>query len=84
MIARGIREFVSRDWDAVRESKVAYWGQRIARLGSLEAMRMAEELRQHVLAHDPSWPDAESRRDDLDSHIRLTERLRRAAAVCRR
>lgn len=84
MIARGIREFVSRDWDAVRDNKITYWGERIARLGPLEAMRIAEELRRHVLAHDPSWPDAESRRGDLDSHVRFNERLQRAAAVCRR
>lgn len=84
MIARGIREFVSRDWDAVRDNKIVYWGQRVARLGPLEAIRIAEELRQQVLARDPSWPNAEARCDDLDSHIRLSERLRRAAAVCRR
>ena len=40
MITRGIREFVSRDWGAAREAKEAYWGERIARLGSSEGPRL--------------------------------------------
>jgi hypothetical protein len=44
VITRGIREFVARDWAAVRESKDAYWGARIARLGPLEAFRIGEAL----------------------------------------
>lgn len=84
MIARGIREFVSRDCDAVRRAKITYCGERVARLGPLEALRISDQLRRQVLAHHPSWPDVESPREDVDSHVRLAEKLRRAAAVCRR
>ena len=83
VITRGIREFVARDWAAVRESKDAYWGTRIARLGPLEAFRVGEALRQQVRLHAPSWPDAASRHDDLCAHVRLAELFRRADPVRR-
>jgi hypothetical protein len=75
---RGIREFVARDWEAARENKDAYWGERIARLGPAEGLRVAEELRRQALLHDADWPDAALRQSDVSSHVRLTELLRRA------
>jgi hypothetical protein len=83
VITRGIREFMSRDWRAVRESKDAYWGERIARLGPLEGFRIAGELRRQVLRADPSWPDAALRQQDLHHHTRLAELFRRAAPTRR-
>ena len=68
MITRGIREFVERDWQAVRDAKDRYWGDRIRRLGAAEAFRIAEGLRQQALALDPSWPDAEERAKDFEAH----------------
>jgi hypothetical protein len=84
VITRGIREFVSRDWTAVRESKEAYWADRIGRLGAIEAFRIADELRRQMLERDPSWPDADLRQRDLDSHIRVAALLRRADSASRR
>jgi hypothetical protein len=55
-ITRGIREFLSRDWDAAREAKDVYWGERVARLGPLEGWRMADELRRQALLQDHGWP----------------------------
>jgi hypothetical protein len=83
VITRGIREFVSRDWRAARESKDAYWGERIGRLGPLEGLRVADELRRQALLRDPAWPDAALRRADLSSHARLAELLRRAGSARR-
>lgn len=83
MITRGIREFVARDWQAARESKDAYWGARIARLGPLEAFQVGEALRQQARQSVPSWPDDASRNDDLAAHVRLTELFRRADSVRR-
>ena len=83
MITRGIREFVSRDWGAVREAKDAYWGERIARLGSLEGLRIAEELRRQALLQDPAWPRPADRRQDLLSHVRMAELLHRAGSARR-
>jgi hypothetical protein len=83
MITRGIREFVERDWDAVRDAKDRYWSDRIRRLGAQEAFRIAEELRRQALACDPSWPHPEERANDLEAHVRLAEVLRRASPTGR-
>ena len=83
MIARGIREFVGRDWSAVRDAKDVYWGERIARLGPLEGLGIAEQLRLQMLAQDPDWPRPSDRREDLLAHVRLAELLRRAASTRR-
>ena len=83
VITRGIREFVSRDWGAAREAKDAYWGERVARLGPGEGLRIAEELRRQALLRDPAWPRAEDRRQDLLSHARLAELLHRAGSTRR-
>ena len=83
VITRGIREFVARDWAAVRASKDAYWADRIARLGPLEAFRVSEELRLQARMQTPSWPDDESRRDDLGAHVRFVQLLRRADSTRR-
>jgi hypothetical protein len=77
-ITRGIREFVSRDWAAVREAKDRYWAERIHRLGAGEALRIADELRRQALVQVRAWPTAEDRDVDLAGHIRLAELLRRA------
>lgn len=83
MITRGIREFVARDWDAARENKELYWGERIARLGAIEGLRVAEELRRQMLRRDPGWPGAETRQADVRFHTTLAERFRRAGATRR-
>lgn len=82
MITRGIREFLARDWDAVRENKDAYWGARIARLGPAEGLRIADELRQQA-ALNPKWPQADDRQADLLAHARLAELFRRAGTTRR-
>jgi hypothetical protein len=83
MITRGIRELVARDWEAVRENKEIYWGERIGRLGATEGLRVAEELRRQMLRRNPGWPDAETREADLHFHASLAERFRRAGATRR-
>src|SRR3990172_4127532 len=79
VIARGIREFISRDWGAARDAKDAYWGERIARLEPLEAFRIAEELRRQALLQNPGWPHPDDRRRDLHSHVRLADLLHPAS-----
>ncbi|MGE0394208.1 MAG: hypothetical protein AB7I25_00980 [Vicinamibacterales bacterium] len=81
--ASGIRDFVNRDWAALRASKDAYWADRIRRLGPSEALRIADELRRQMLQRDSSWPDADARRDDIASHARLSALLRRAGSTRR-
>jgi hypothetical protein len=83
MITRGIRELMDRDWAAVRENKDAYWGERIGRLGVLEAFRIGEALRLQALAQVSDWPGAPQREADLASHIRVAALFRRASAARR-
>jgi len=83
VITDGIHEYMSRDWDAARRRKDEYLAERIARLGPMEAFRMAEGLRQHALWINPSWPTPAQRREDLAAHERLAEAFRRAAAAAR-
>jgi hypothetical protein len=83
VISRGIREFVSRDWAAARNSKDTYWAERITRLGPLEGLRIADELRRQALLCDAGWPHAAARREDLLSHVHLAELLRRATPTRR-
>jgi hypothetical protein len=42
-----------------------------------DALAVGDELRQHVIALRSDWPTEEDRRNDLSSHIRLSEMLRR-------
>jgi len=78
VIERGIKSFVSREWDRARKAKDDYWAERISRLGPLEGFRIAEELRQQAMRQHPGWPDPLARNEDLLSHARLAELLRRA------
>jgi len=79
VITREIQGYVSRDWGAARELKDAFWATRIARLGPIEGLRIAEELRRQVVRQHPGWPGDQERHDDLLAHIRLSELLRRAS-----
>jgi hypothetical protein len=81
VITRGIRDFVARDWAAVRASKDRYWGERIERLGPAEGLRIADELRRQALQLNADWPDAALRREDILSHVRLARAFRRAGPV---
>jgi hypothetical protein len=84
VVTRGIREYVSRDWEAARANKDAYWGERIFRLGPREGFRIADELRRQALQHDPAWPDAAHLDEDLQSHVRVSGLFRRASPTRRR
>ncbi len=84
MVTRGIRAYVSRDWAEVRRSKDAYWAERLARLGPLEALRVADELRRQMHELHPGWPDEASRESDLAAHARVAALLRRADSPRRR
>ena len=82
-ITTGIGEFMSRDWQRVRDLKDGYWAARIERLGPLEGLRIADELRRQTILENPDWPDSQSRREDLDSHLRLADLFALADAARR-
>ena len=83
MISRGIRAFMARDWRTARAAKDAYWAERIARYGPLEGLRIADELRKQALMHNPGWPDAAARQQDILAHVRLAELFTRVASARR-
>lgn len=83
MITRGIREFVARDWLAARDAKDAYWGERIARLGPIEGLRIADELRRQALLQNPAWPSPADRQQDILFHARLSKLLHSAGSARR-
>ena len=83
MITDGIRAFMARDWQRARDAKDAYWAERIRRLGPVEGIRIADELRRQALLQHPDWPDAASRRDDLRHHVRISELFARGDAARR-
>jgi hypothetical protein len=64
----------------VRASKDAYWRS----LDPATRLRLADELRQHALALHPDWPTEAQRAEDLEAHLRLSERLERAASSRKR
>ena len=83
MITDGIRQFMGRDWRAARTAKDDYWAERVARLGPLEGLRVADELRRQALLQNPHWPDAADRDRDLLAHVRLAELFTRADSARR-
>ncbi len=74
---------MGRDWRAAREAKDAYWSARIDRLGPVEAFRIADELRRQAQLQDSTWPDADDRREDLNTHTRVAALLDRADSASR-
>ena len=63
--------------------KDAYWAERIARYGPLEGLRIADEQRKQALLHNPCWPDASARHQDILAHVRLAELFTRVASARR-
>jgi hypothetical protein len=69
-----------RDYAHARASKIAYWRS----LTPADRLRLADELRRQVLLLHPDWPTAAQRESDISAHIRLSERLERAATTRKR
>ena len=67
--------FVQRDWDAIAEHKQRYWAENA--MTADERLRIADELRRHARALHPDWPTRAQREEDLATHVRVGEALRR-------
>lgn len=77
----GLREYLARDWEAVRESKENALAERLDRLGPAESLRMADELRRFARSIGSDPADADLRAADLEAHQRLCALLRRASRI---
>ncbi len=64
-------------WSALAESKLAYWVDRMSRLGPREGLRVADGLRQAALRLKPGWPSEAEREADLRVHERVSRSLGR-------
>ena len=69
--------FVQRDWNAIAALKRRRWAEQKSRMTPADALAVGDELRHHVSALRSDWPTDEDRRQDLASHIRISEMLRR-------
>jgi hypothetical protein len=73
-----VRAFVERDWRALANAKADAWLEQRRLRGVEGACEIADELRRRVLAIKREWPSAEEREEDLATHLRVAELLRRA------
>lgn len=73
--------FARRDWALVSAQEGEYWRERKRRLGPAEGLRVAEELRRHVRNQRSDWPSAAERQEDLATHVRVAQMLRRVVIV---
>ncbi len=72
-----IRAFVQRDRAGVDDAKQEFWLGRKRALGPAEGIRIANALREQVIAQHPGWPSPEERAADLATHERVSAALRR-------
>lgn len=66
--------FARRDWDAIAEHKRRYWAGNA--MTADERLCIADELRRYALESHPDWT-REQREEDLATHVRVGEALRR-------
>jgi hypothetical protein len=76
-------DFVQRDWTSPARAKARYWRDWKRRHGPAAGIRMADELRRQVLLVRPDWPSPSERREDLATHLRVIDALRRVPPRCR-
>ena len=84
MRAEDARAFMRRDWAPVAAAKDAAWLE-VRRIDGIPgALRIADALREQTLLLHPHWPSDEERADDLSTHARVAEAMRRACRDRRR
>ena len=69
--------FARRDWASVAEAKERYWAKRKSTMTPTEAMRLGDALRADAEAFRRGGPTAHERAEDLATHNRVAEMLRR-------
>jgi hypothetical protein len=72
-----LRAFIERDWGSAARDKERYWRDYKRLHGPAAGIRIADELRRQVLAARPDWPSEEERAEDLATHLRIIDVLRR-------
>ena len=80
MLRADVESYVRRDWHAVEAAKGAFWAEQKRRLTARELFMIVDAFRAEIRSARPNWPSSEDRADDLESHRRLGEQLRRVRA----
>ena len=68
-----LRAYVERDWSAFARDETRTWRD----TSPAERFRVAAELRRQVVDARPDWPSDEERAEDLATHLRVIDALRR-------
>jgi hypothetical protein len=68
--------YARRDWQAIALSKRQRWAEQKSQMSAADALRVGDALRQHAIALRKGWPSEEDRRNDLASHIRVSDMVR--------
>jgi len=76
-----IRAYANRDWIAVEASKVAYWRDRKRSMTPAEILAVGDQLREHARSLQKDWPSPRERSEDLATHERVSEALRRVSRI---
>ncbi|MBK8943213.1 MAG: hypothetical protein IPM79_37855 [Polyangiaceae bacterium] len=71
--------YARRDWSTLAEVKREFLLTRRAKLGAAVNFEVVDTLRAQVHAQRPDYPRTADRQADLDAHILLADRLRRAS-----
>lgn len=79
-----ILAFARRDWASVAEAKERYWAGRKSTMTPAEALRLGDALRTDAKAFGRGEPTASERAEDLATHDRVAEMLRRGETRRRR
>jgi hypothetical protein len=72
--------FARRDWASVASVKDRFWVEQKRRMTPTEALQLADSLRSSVASRRRDWPSDDERQSDLETHIRVSENLRRVRA----
>ena len=82
--AKAIRAYARRDWTLIERRKREYWAKRYREQGAAPLRRVADALREHLLAVRPDWPSEADREADLAHHVALKRLLDAAGDAFRR
>jgi hypothetical protein len=78
-----LRAYLERDWSSAARDDERSWIEQARRDGPAGGISIAAELRRQVLAMRPDWPSQRERDEDLATHLRLIDALRRVPARSR-
>lgn len=76
-----ILAYVNRDWAAIERHKREWMAERSKRMTPAEALRVGDALRHYAYSLHPDWPTEEHRREDFETHVRVSEGLRSVHAI---